>query len=82
MNETPKITIELRVDEILQAKGKSNYWLSQQLGMCYRNYHNLVANEAKGVHYSTLARLCQILEVPIGELFREVPNPLYNDKEI
>lgn len=63
--------IRLRIKEILEEKGKSNYWLSQRLGMCYRNYHNIVTNQTSSIHFDTLERLCEILEVPIGELFEQ-----------
>ena len=54
--------IRLRSKEILEEKGKSNYWLSQQLGMCYRNYHNIVTNKTSAVRFETLGKLCVILE--------------------
>lgn len=64
--------IRLRIREILESKGKTNYWLSQQLGMCYRNYHNIVTNQTSAVRFETLERLCEILEVPVGELFEQI----------
>ena len=63
--------IRLRIKEILEEKGKSNYWLSQRLGMCYRNYHNIVTNQTSAIRFDTLERLCEILEVPVGELFEQ-----------
>ena len=64
--------IRLRIKEILEEKGKSNYWLSQRLGMCYRNYHNIVTNQTSAIRFDTLERLCEILEVPVGELFEHI----------
>ena len=64
--------IRLRIKEILEEKGKSNYWLSQQLGMCYRNYHNIVTNQTSAVRFETLEKLCEILEVPVSELFEQI----------
>ena len=63
--------IRLRISEILEEKGKTNYWLSQQLGMCYRNYHNIVTNKTSAVRFETLEKLCEILEVPVSELFEQ-----------
>lgn len=67
--------IRLRIKEILEEKGKSNYWLSQQLGMCYRNYHNIVTNQTSAIRFETLEKLCEILEVPVSELFEQINNP-------
>ena len=66
------MTIQLRIKEILEEKGKTNYWLSQQLGMCYRNYHNIVTNQTSAIRFDTLERLCEILDVPVGDLFEQI----------
>lgn len=64
--------IRLRIKEILEEKGKSNYWLSQQLGMCYRNYNNIVTNKTSSIRFDTMERLCEILEIPVEELFEQI----------
>ena len=71
--------IRLRIKEILEEKGKSNYWLSQKLDMCYRSYHNIVTNKATAVCFETLERLCEILEVPVSELFEQIDDKAYPD---
>lgn len=68
--------IRLRIKEILEERGKSNYWLSQQLGMCYRNYHNIVTNKTSAIRFDTMERLCEILEIPVAELFEEIDDPV------
>lgn len=68
--------IRLRIKEILEERGKSNYWLSQQLGMCYRNYHNIVTNKTSAIRFDTMERLCEILEIPVAELFEEIDDPI------
>ena len=70
------MTIRLRIKEILDERGKSNYWLSQQLGMCYRNYHNIVTNKTSAIRFDTMERLCEILEIPVAELFEEIDDPI------
>lgn len=66
------MTIRLRIKEILEEKGRSNYWLSQQLGMCYRNYHNIVTNQTSAIRFDTMERLCEILEIPVSDLFEQI----------
>ena len=66
------MTIRLRIKEILEEKGKSNYWLSQQLGMCYRNYHNIVTNQTSSIRFDTMERLFEILEIPVSDLFEQI----------
>ncbi|MDE5717466.1 MAG: helix-turn-helix domain-containing protein [Lachnospiraceae bacterium] len=65
--------IRLRIKEILEERGKSNYWLSQQLGMCDRNYHNIVTNKTSAIRFDTMERLC---EIPVAELFEEIDDPI------
>lgn len=72
--------IRLRIKEILEERGKSNYWLSQQLGMCYRNYHNIVSNKTSAIRFDTMERLCEILEIPVAELFEEIDDPADTEK--
>lgn len=64
--------IRLRVDAILEEQGHSKYWLCKNLGMCYRNFSNLINNETTSIRYDTMERLCKILNVPVQELFEEV----------
>ena len=72
--------IKLRIQELLYAQGKSRYWLSQQLdGMCYRNLKHLLDNEVISIRFSTLEKLTKILNVPVGELFDEVPDESTNE---
>ena len=65
--------IQLRIDEILEEQGKSQYWLSKQLdGMCWRNISRLVNNDTSLIRFDTLDKLCKVLNVSIGDLFRDV----------
>lgn len=71
--------IRLRVDAILSEQGRSKYWLCKNLGMCYRNFSNLINNETTSIRYETMERLCKILDVTVQELFEEVPDTLQKD---
>ena len=67
--------IQLRIEEVLEEQGKSKYWLNKQLGnMCYRNFNNLITNNTISIRFDTLDRLSKALDVPVGELFQEVPD--------
>lgn len=61
--------IRLRVLEILKEKGKTKYWLYNQMNMSYQNFNKMVNNETKGIRYENLELLCEILECGIDELF-------------
>ena len=66
--------VKLRIEEILTEKGKSKYWLNQRLNMSYRNFNNLVSNNTTSVRFETLDKLSEILEVPVQDLFIQIPD--------
>lgn len=67
--------VRLRVQEILNEQNRSMYWLSKQLdGMCYRNLKHIIDNEVTSIRLSTLDKLSKALQVPVGELFEEIPD--------
>ena len=43
--------VELNVIEILKKKGKTKYWLFNQLDMSYTNFNNIVMNKTKSIKY-------------------------------
>ena len=64
--------IKLRVLKILAERGKTKYWLYNQLGLSYQNFNKMVNNETKGIKYETLYALCEILKCGVGDLFEIV----------
>ena len=61
--------IRIRVLDILKEKGKTKYWLYNQMNMSYQNFLRMVNNETKAIKYSNLELLCEILECSLDELF-------------
>ena len=54
--------VKLNVQELLEKKGKTKFWLYNQLGMSYQNFNRLINNQTKGIRFSTMEDLCVILE--------------------
>lgn len=63
--------LELNVLELLSKKGKTKYWLFNQLDMTYTNFNNIVTNKTKSIKYSNIQRFCEILECEPNDLFIE-----------
>lgn len=61
--------IKLRVLQILKEKGKTKYWLWNQLNMSYQNFNKMVNNETTGIKYENIRLLCEILECTPSDLF-------------
>lgn len=60
--------VYLRVNEILKEKNKTKYWFVKNMEGGYQSLSNLLNNETVSIHFSTLDKLCEILECTPGEL--------------
>lgn len=63
--------MKLRILEILKEKGKTKYWLYNQLGLSCQNFNKIVNNETSGIKFDNLKAICDILECTPNDLFVE-----------
>lgn len=63
--------LKLNVIEILEKKGKTKYWLFNQLDMSYTNFNNIVSNKTKSIKYENIEKFCKILECEPNDLFKK-----------
>lgn len=61
--------IRLRVLDILKEKGKTKYWLYNQMNLSYQNFNKMVNNETRGIKFENIELLCEILECSPSDLF-------------
>ncbi|MBR1689891.1 MAG: helix-turn-helix domain-containing protein [Oscillibacter sp.] len=61
--------IKFRLQEILDQKGKSRYWLSRQTGISHQNLTKMANHKTKAVRLETIEILCQVLECTPNDLF-------------
>lgn len=67
--------IELRINEMLENRGKSAYWLAKELEMNHGNFYKYRKGQVKAMNLDLLARMCELLECETGDLM-----VLVNDK--
>lgn len=60
--------IKLNVLALLKKKGKSMYWLYNQLGMSYENFRRMVNNQTKSIKFENIEAMCHLLDCTIDEL--------------
>ena len=64
--------VKLNVKKILEKKGKSKYWLFNELNILgtisYSNFNSLVEQKAKSIKYENIDKLCKVLECDVSEL--------------
>lgn len=61
--------VKLNVLPLLEAQGKTKYWLYKQLGMSYQNFKKMVDNQTKSIRYERIETLCLLLGCTPNELF-------------
>lgn len=71
--------VRLRVIEILEAQGKSRYWLNKRMEMHYVSFKNMIENNTNSIRFETLDKLSKILNVPVGELFEQEDENIINE---
>ena len=65
------IKTKLRILDILKEKGKTKYWLYNQLGLSYQNFNNIVNNKTSAIKFDNMKTLYDILECTPNDLFDE-----------
>lgn len=62
----------MRIDEMLEARGRSLYWLAKQSGVAYSTLWKLKTADTQGVSFGVLDRICEALECDPGDLLVRV----------
>ncbi|RHA50480.1 helix-turn-helix domain-containing protein [Lachnospira eligens] len=60
---------KLNVKNLLDAKGKTQYWLSKQTGISANNVSKIYNGETINIRLDTINKLCEALECTPCELF-------------
>ena len=66
--------VYLRIRELLKEKGKSKYWLHNQINMDYHNLSRLMNNQTDSIRFENIEKLCTVLECTPNELIEIVPD--------
>ena len=64
--------IKLTIKDVLNEKGKTKYWLSQQTGITQTNLGKLVNNQTKSIRFDNLEKICEVLECDIKDVLQIV----------
>lgn len=61
--------IKNRIAELLEAKGKTTYWLAKECKVSYASMSKLVKNDTDSVKFTTMDSICKYLECDICDIF-------------
>ena len=62
--------IEIRVDELLEERGRTFYWLAKETGISHTTLWRLKKGRSVGINFATLERICQMLNCQPGDVLR------------
>lgn len=62
--------VEIRIDELLKARGRTFYWLAKETGISHTTLWRLKKGKALGINFVTLESICQALNCQPGDVLR------------
>jgi putative transcriptional regulator len=60
--------IDIRIDELLEKRGRSFYWLAKETGISHTTLWRLKKGKALGINFETLEKMCEALECQPGDV--------------
>jgi len=67
--------IEVRIDELLEKRGRTFYWLAKETGISHTTLWRLKKAKAYGITLDTLEKICNALSCQPGDILRLAPDP-------
>ncbi|HDO9660873.1 TPA: helix-turn-helix domain-containing protein [Clostridioides difficile] len=54
--------MNIQINNLLESKGKTRYWLAKQIGMTHQNLTKLANNKTESIKFESLEKICLALE--------------------
>jgi len=67
-----RIVIGIRLDELLEERGRTFYWLAKETGISHTTLWRLKKGKALGINFDTLERICRGINCQPGDVMRLV----------
>lgn len=64
------MVIEVKIDELLEKRERTFYWLSKQTGVSHTTLWRLKKGKALGINFVTLEKICEALECEPGDILK------------
>ena len=61
--------LSLRINEILEERNLTPYWLGKQTGISQNNMLKICNGETKNIRFDTIEKICKALDCSINDLF-------------
>jgi putative transcriptional regulator len=60
--------MKIIIDELLESKNKTRYWLAKETGVAYPNIMKLCNNETESIKFDILEKICTVLDCGINDI--------------
>lgn len=65
--------IQTKINQLLEQRGKTLYWLAKETNTAYSTIHKLAASATDSISFRVLEAICVSLECEIGDVLEIVP---------
>ncbi len=72
--------IEIRIDELLEHRGRSFYWLAKETGISHTTLWRLKKGKALGINFETLEKVCKTLECQPGDVLSHTSRKTFSKR--
>lgn len=62
--------IEIRIDALLEERGRTFYWLAKETGISHTTLWRLKKGRAVGINFPTLEQVCRALSCQPGDVLK------------
>ena len=62
--------IRIALKDVLEAKGKTRYWLAKETGIHFKTIDSYYKNKVKRYEADSLLKICVVLECEIGDIIK------------
>jgi putative transcriptional regulator len=60
--------IEIRIDELLENRSRTFYWLAKETGISHSTLWRLKKGKSVGINFATLESICRMLSCQPGDV--------------
>ena len=61
--------VKVNIEELLKKKGKSKYWLRNQMNITSRNLNKIILGLTKSISFKYIQEFCKYLDCTPNDLF-------------
>lgn len=62
-------TLKNHIDELLEIKGKTRYWLAKEINISYNALCKLANNQTESIKFEVMNNICRALNCTLDQLF-------------